>query len=253
MEILGIDVGGSGIKGAPVDSVTGDLLAPRYRIPTPRSAKPHPMAEIVAEISRYFNWKGPIGAGFPSSIVGGKAQTAANINKKWIGVNVAELFSKATGCPVCVLNDADVAGLAEMTFGAGQDRLGVVIIVTIGTGLGTALFTDGVLFPNAELGHLVMDGKEAEWRASDAARKRDKLSWKRWAKRFDRFLGELERLLWPDLFILGGGISKKHEEFMPYLTTLAEIVPAELLNEAGIVGAALAARTLCIESKPAKD
>jgi polyphosphate glucokinase len=249
MEILGIDVGGSGIKGAPVDSVTGDLLAPRYRIPTPQSAKPLPMAEIVAEISRYFSWQGPIGAGFPASIVGGEVQTAANIHKKWIGVNVEDLFSKATGCPVCVLNDADVAGLAEMTFGAGQDRMGVVIIVTIGTGLGTALFTDGYLFPNAELGHLVIDGQEAEWGASDAARKRDKLSWKKWAKRFDRFLGELERLLWPDLFILGGGISKKHEQFIPYLTTRAEVFPAELLNEAGIVGAALAARTLCVESE----
>jgi len=244
MELLGVDIGGSGIKGAPVLTETGILLAPRYRIPTPQPAKPRPVAKIVKEIADHFNWQGPVGCGFPAAIRDGVALTASNIHKKWVGFNAAELFSETAGCPVCVINDADAAGLAEMEFGAGQGISGVVIIVTIGTGLGTALFTDGKLLPNAELGHIEINGKDAELLATDAARKRDKLSWKVWAKRFNIYLLTLEKLLWPDLFILGGGVSKKHEQFLPYLTVEANVLPAKFLNNAGIVGGALAAQSL---------
>lgn len=243
-EILGIDIGGTGIKGAPVDVENGSLLAPRFRLLTPSPSKPKPMAETVAEIARHFAWTGPIGCGFPALVQAGVVRSAANIHKKWIGVDAQALFADVTGCPVIVLNDADAAGLAEMTFGAGRGRNGVVMIITIGTGLGTALFLDGQLVPNTELGHIEIGGQDAELSASDAARQRDKLTWKRWAKRFNRYLNTLERLFSPDLFILGGGASKKHEKFIPLLSVRAEILPAQLLNEAGIIGAALAARTV---------
>jgi polyphosphate glucokinase len=244
MEILGIDIGGSGIKGAPVDTESGSLLAPRFRLPTPTPPKPRSMADAVSEVTRHFDWHGPVGCGFPASLRHGVALTAANINKKWIGTNAAALFAGSTGCPVVVINDADAAGLAEMTFGAGCDRKGVVFIVTIGTGLGTALFTDGHLLPNTDLGHIEINGKDAELTASDAARKRLKLSWEDWAVYFNEYLTRLEKLFFPDLFILGGGASKKSERFMPYLTVQAEVVVAQLLNDAGIVGAALAAKSL---------
>jgi polyphosphate glucokinase len=242
MEILGIDVGGSGIKGAPVDIHSGELLGERIRIPTPQPSKPQKVANVVAEITNRFDWKGPIGVGFPAPMVDGRVMVATNIHKKWVGKNVAALLAEATGCPVYVFNDADAAGTAEMRLGTGKGRKGVVILITIGTGLGSAIFTEGCLVPGTELGHLEVDGKDAEIRASDAARKREKLSWKKWAKRFDRYLHELESLFSPNLFIIGGGISKKHELFFPYLTTRAEVVPAKLLNNAGIVGAALAAK-----------
>ena len=243
MEILGIDVGGSGIKGAIVDIETGELVGSRIRISTPEPAKPKQIAAVVSEIADHFDWQGSIGCGFPAAIHNGITLTAANIHDKWIGTNVEQLFSDATGCPVKVLNDADAAGLAEMRFGAGRDQDGVVLIVTIGTGLGTALFTNGVLLPNAELGHIEVECKDAELRASDAARKREKLSWKKWGRRFDQYLNRLEKLLWPDLIILGGGVSKKIDKYMPYLTVGAQVVPARLRNEAGIVGAALAANS----------
>lgn len=242
MHILGVDIGGSGIKGAPVDTEKGILLSERYRIPTPKPSKPKPVAKTVAEIAEYFEWDGPIGCGFPAVVQHGITRTAANVSKKWIGTNAAVHFSEATGCPVKIINDADAAGLAEMTFGAGQGRQGVVLLVTIGTGLGTSIFSDGVLLPNTEFGHIEIDGKDAESNASNAARKRDNLSWKQWGKRFDKYLNRLEHLLWPDLIILGGGVSKKHKKFMPYLTVQAEIVIAEAMNEAGIIGAALAGR-----------
>lgn len=240
MKVLGIDVGGSGIKGAPVDTKNGELLAPRFRISTPEGARPKPVARVVAEIAREFKWDGPIGCGFPAAVQHGVARTAANIDNRWIGTNVAKLFSKASRCPVTVINDADAAGLAEMAFGAGKGHDGVVLIVTIGTGLGTSLFTDGVLLPNTELGHIEIDCDDAELMASDAARKRDDLSWRKWAKRFDVYLTSLEKLVWPDLIILGGGASKKHQKFFKYLSVKAEVVPAATLNEAGIIGAALA-------------
>jgi polyphosphate glucokinase len=241
MEVLGIDIGGSGIKGAPVDTGTGNLLAARYRLQTPSQAKPQPVAEIVGKIADHFNWKGDLGIGFPGVVRKGVTLTAANIHKDWIGLKAAKFIKKVTRCKTCIINDADAAGLAEMAFGAGKDRQGVVMVVTIGTGLGTALFTNGQLLPNSEFGHLEIDGVDAEWIASDAARKREKLSWKKWGRRFDQYLHTMEKLLWPDLIILGGGISKKYEEFLPYITVQAEVVPAKMLNEAGIVGAAVGA------------
>ena len=242
MQILGVDIGGTGIKGAPIDTDTGALLAERHRIPTPEGAKPKDVAATVADLARHFDWHGPIGVGFPAAIRNGVALTAANIHKSWIGTNVAELFSGAAGCPVRVINDADAAGLAEMTFGAGKGRMGVVLLVTIGTGLGTALFTDGHLLPNTDLGTIEIDGMMAEVRAAGVVREREGLSWKQWAKRFDRYLNTMERLFWPDLIILGGGVGQGFEHFHKYLTVQAEVVPARLRNQAGIVGAALAGR-----------
>jgi polyphosphate glucokinase len=243
MDILGIDVGGSGIKGAPVDTKTGQLRAERLRIKTPKNAEPQPVAEVVAQIVQAFDWKGPIGVGFPAPIKSGIAMMAANIAETWVGMNVEQLFTETTGCACKVGNDADVAGLAEMAFGAGKGRAGTVIMITLGTGIGTAIFHDGNLLPNTEFGHLELDGRDAETDASDAARERDDLSWKKYAKRLNKYLLAMERLFWPDLFIVGGGISKKHEKFIPLLTLQTEVVPAQFQNEAGIVGAALFGRT----------
>ncbi|UCD41684.1 MAG: ROK family protein [Chloroflexota bacterium] len=241
MEVLGIDIGGSGIKGAPVDTDKGTLLAQRYRLLTPTPAKPQAVAETVAKISKKFNWKGSLGIGFPGVIRRGVTLTAANIHDDWVGLNAAKFIKKVTGRKTCIINDADAAGLAEITFGAGKDRQGVILLVTIGTGLGTAIFSDGHLVPNSEFGHLEIDGVEAEWLASDAARKRENLSWKKWGHRFNHYLQTMEKLFWPDLIILGGGISKKHEQFKQYITVQAEVIPAQMMNEAGIIGAAVGA------------
>ena len=240
MHVLGIDIGGSGIKGAPVDTVTGELMEERFRIPTPKPAKPKPVAAVVAEIARHFDWQGPIGCGFPAVIQNGYTRSAANVHRKWVDTNAAKLLREVTDCPVRVINDADAAGMAEMVFGAGQGQDGVVLIVTIGTGLGTSIFTNGVLLPNTEFGHIEIDCDDAETIASDAARKREDLSWKRWSKRFDKYLHRLENLIWPDLIILGGGVSKKPEKFIPHLTIRTKIAIAEAQNQAGIIGAALA-------------
>lgn len=242
MQVLGIDIGGSGIKGAPVNIESGEMLAERFRIPTPQPAKPKAVAKTVAGIANHFEWQGPIGCGFPAVVQHGITRSAANVHKKWINADAATLFREKTNCPVTVVNDADAAGLAEMTFGAGKGLKGVVLLVTIGTGLGTSLFTDGILLPNTELGHIEIDCDDAELMASDAARKRDDLSWKKWGKRLNTYLTRLEALVWPDLIILGGGVSKKNENFMPYLDVNAEIVIAESFNNAGIIGAALAGR-----------
>ncbi len=241
MEILGVDIGGSGIKVARVDSIKGEMLSERVRVATPQPSTPNAVAGALSEIVRELSWAGPIGCGFPAVVQGGVVRTAANVSKKWIGTNAEELFSSATGCRTLVVNDADAAGLAEMRFGAGRGRNGVVMMITIGTGLGTALFTEGQLLPNTELGHLYVKGMKAEHYASDALRKDKGLSWKKWGKRFTRVLCEYEALFWPDLFVLGGGASNKFEKFGQYLTVKAEVVPAQMLNEAGIVGAALAA------------
>jgi polyphosphate glucokinase len=241
MQILGIDIGGSGIKGAPVDTHTGRLVAERYRLQTPKGAKPGPMAEVVKEVALHFSWQAAVGCGFPAVIRNGVAESAANINEKWIGTNVAKLFSDATACSVYVVNDGDAAGLAEVTFGAGRGMKGVVMMITIGTGLGTALFIDGKLVPNTELGHIEVECDDAEALASDAVRKKEHLSWKKWAKRLDKYLSTIEHLFSPDLMILGGGVIKKQELFLPFLTVKTRIIPAELGNDAGIVGAALAA------------
>jgi polyphosphate glucokinase len=244
MKLLGIDVGGSGIKGALVETKTGELVAPRHRIPTPEGAKPKAVAKVVGEIVQHFEWKGPIGVGFPAIIKHGVAFSAANVSNKWIGTNAEDLFAQATGCPARVLNDADAAGLAEMRFGAGRKQPGTVLVITIGTGLGSALFRDGLLVPNTEFGHIEMNCGDAERQASEAAKMRDKLSWKEWSARFNEYLQTLENLINPDLIILGGGASKESEKFMDRLNLRATILPAAMLNEAGIVGAALAAEGL---------
>ncbi|HVN54320.1 MAG TPA: ROK family protein [Anaerolineaceae bacterium] len=241
--VLGVDFGASGIKGAPVDPESGELLAERFRIETPETAKPKQVADVFAEIARHFSWSGPIGCGFPGVVRRGIGYTAANIHRSWIGTDIAGLFSEKTGCPTTVINDADAAGLAEMKFGAGRGRKGVVILLTLGTGIGSAIFTDGVLIPNTEFGHLQIREKDAERRASDAVRQEKNLSWEQWAIRLNEFLHAMEALFWPDLIIIGGGVSKYHELFFPYLEVKAEVVPAQFLNLAGIVGAGLAACT----------
>jgi polyphosphate glucokinase len=243
MHVLGIDVGGSGIKGAPVDTETGEMLAERIRIKTPKDAEPQPIADVVAEIARSFKWNGPIGIGFPAPIKSGIAMMAANVSSKWVGTNADDLFTKTSGCDCTLINDADAAGLAEMKFGAGRGQPGTVIMLTLGTGIGTAIFYRGNLLPNTEFGHLDILGRDAEHRVSDAVRQRDELTWKKFAKRLNRYLKEMEKLFWPDLFIVGGGISKEADKYLPLLRIQTPIIPAQLLNQAGIVGAALAART----------
>jgi len=241
--VLGVDIGGSGIKGAPVDLATGALLVPRYRIPTPRRSTPDKVAGVVAKVAKHFDWHGPIGCTFPAVIKAGVAHTAANVDESWIGTDVDAVLSAATGCPVTVMNDADAAGLAEMRWGAGRGPVGVTILVTLGTGIGSALFVNDRLVPNTELGHLVIRGKDAETRASANARQDHNFSWRAWASRVDEFLLYLERLFSPDLFIVGGGVSEKADRFMPLLTAKATVVPASMGNDAGIAGAALGARS----------
>lgn len=240
MNILGIDIGGSAIKAAPVNPASGTLAADKIRIATPQPATPVAVAETIAKVTEHFGWTGAVGCGLPAVIRNGIACTAANIDPQWIGVDVADLLSIKTGLSVTVLNDADAAGLAEMHYGAGRNASGTTIVVTAGTGLGTALFRDNTLLPNTELGHLHLHGKVAEQVASAAVRSRLNLSYLDWAKRFDDYLHRLEELFWPDLFIIGGEISKDHAQFFPHLTVKTEILPATLRNDAGIIGAAAA-------------
>ncbi len=243
-EFLGIDVGASGIKGAIVDVEKGVLVTERFRLPTPKPSKPKNMAITFAEIVSHFGWKGKtIGCGFPSVVKKGVAHTAANINKSWKGTNIAEIFSDECGCPVVVKNDADVAGIAEMQFGIGRNMEGTVLIITIGSGLGSALFRNGQLIPNTELGHLYLKGhiEIAERYASDNARKRKDLSWKTWGARFNKYLKHLELLVAPDLILLGGGAAKYFDNFGKYLTIETKVSPTMLLNNAGIIGAAVIA------------
>lgn len=239
--VLGIDIGGSGIKGAVVETTTGELVVRRFRVPTPQPSKPAAVARAVAEVARHFAWRGPIGCTFPAVIKNGVALSAANVDKSWIGTDGDALFEQATGCPVLLLNDADAAGLAEMRFGAGQGEQGVVFMITLGTGVGSALFYRGVLVPNTELGHLEIRGKDAESRSSARAKVERGWTWAQWAERVDEHLAVIEKLFTPDLFIIGGGVSKEHAKFLPLLRRRARVVPAEFFNEAGIVGAALAA------------
>ncbi|KAK3276876.1 hypothetical protein CYMTET_15082 [Cymbomonas tetramitiformis] len=240
---LGVDIGGSGIKGALIDCVTGEMIGERHRIPTPAGGTPEGVSSTVAQLADHFEWSGSIGCGFPAAIRSGQVLTAANISDDWIGQNAVELFQEATGSPlVTVINDADAAGTAEMAFGAGKGRSGLVIMCTLGTGIGTALFQDGVLVPNTELGHLFLsNGLEGEEYASDFVRSNEDLSFKQWGKRVNKYFKTLEDLFWPDLIIVGGGVSKKSEKWMPYLDLNTEIIPAEMRNNAGIVGAAAAA------------
>ncbi len=243
MQILGVDIGGSGIKGAVVDTLTGELLGERHRIETPQPATPEAVAQVLAELVRHFQWTGLVGCGFPAAIQHGIVRTASNISQAFIGTDIDRLFSDTTQCPCYNLNDADAAGLAEIQFGEGREHAGVVLLVTIGTGLGTALFTDGRLIPNTELGHIHLEnGRIAEHYASDAVRKTEDLNWKRWGSRFNDYLSTMEKLFWPDLIILGGGASKKFDKFKDQLTIEAPVKPAAFLNQAGIVGAALYAK-----------
>jgi len=238
---IGIDIGGSGIKGAVVDLNVGAFIGERIRIDTPRPATPEAVAAVVAEMVTVLDVGGPVGCTLPAVVHNGVAASAANIDKTWIGVNAERLVAEATGRRATVLNDADAAGLAEQRFGAAGGRDGVVIVLTLGTGIGSAILIDGHLLPNTELGHLELDGHDAESKASAAVRKADDLSWKVWAARLDHYLHHVEALFSPDLFVLGGGVSRKHDRFMPLLTVDTEVVPATLRNQAGIVGAALRA------------
>ena len=240
MQILGIDVGGTTIKAALVETSTGALLSEHVRIVTPKPATPQAIGETLKGMAEHFGHQGPIGVGFPAAIQHGITRTAANIDKAFIGLPIAAYFTQLSGRPTHVVNDADAAGLAEMRFGAGRNASGVVLMITIGTGLGTALFTNGQLLPNSELGHILLDnGVEAERYASESVRVVQKLKWKEWGERFNQYLLTMEQLLWPDRIILGGGVSRQLAKFQPMLTTRAPVVAASLLNQAGLVGAAL--------------
>jgi polyphosphate glucokinase len=244
VDVLGIDIGGSGIKGASVDVHSGELTGERYRIETPQPSKPEAVARVIAKLAKHFDWQGPMGCTFPGIVRQGVIHSTANVDDAWLGVDAMTLFEKETGCPVRVLNDADAAGVAEMEFGAGKHRMGVVIMLTFGTGIGSAIFVEGRLVPNTEFGHLPIRGKDAEHRAAARIRKEETLSWEEWAARVNEFLKQMEFFFSPDLFIIGGGVSKKQHKFLPYLDVQTEVVPAQLLNEAGIIGAALAAKGL---------
>lgn len=238
---LGIDVGGSGIKGAPVDLKTGEFVADRLRIPTPKKSTPDAVADVIAEIAEHFEDETSgeaIGITFPAVVMHGVVKTAANVDKSWIDTDIEKLLEKKLDRQISFINDADAAGIGELQYGAAKDTKGLVVLTTLGTGIGTAILNNGVLVPNSELGHLEIDGHDAETRAADSARERDDLSWEKWAERLQSYYTMLENLLWPDLIVVGGGVSKKHEKFLPLLDLRTPIVPAKLQNAAGIVGAA---------------
>lgn len=241
---FGIDIGGSGIKGAPVDLKAGELATDRLRIPTPQPSTPDAVAETVRELIESFDIAAgvPVGVTFPAVIQHGVAKTAANVDDSWIGTDVDALFTERTGHDVFVVNDADAAGIAEMEFGAGRDAKGVVLMTTLGTGVGTALFVDGHLVPNTELGHIPFHGDSAEKYMAESVREREELDWSQWAERLHEYYSLIEFLFNPDLIIVGGGVSKHHKKYLPELDLRAPIVPAELRNEAGIIGAAVLAR-----------
>ncbi|MDO5067674.1 MAG: ROK family protein [Propionibacteriaceae bacterium] len=247
MNILGIDVGGSGIKGAPVDLDKGDFAVDRLRIPTPSKSSPQNVAEVVGQICDHFadeiGADSRIGLTIPAPVVHGRIPFIANLHKSWAGLQADEFFQEALGRPVTLVNDADGAGLAEVHFGAAKGNEGLVLMTTLGTGIGTAMIYRGVLVPNAELGHVELDGHDAETRAASSIKDKEKLSYKVWAKeRLQPYYAHLEMLFSPDLFVVGGGVSKDSEKFLPLLDLKAPIVPAVLRNRAGIIGAALAAR-----------
>jgi polyphosphate glucokinase len=243
---FGVDIGGSGIKGCTVDLDAGRLIGERVRIETPDPSIPEKVYAVVAEIVTSFGWTEGIGVTFPGVMKHGVVYTAANVDKSWIGADIDAELARYIPGSVTSLNDADAAGLAEMRYGAGRDQRGVVLMLTFGTGIGSALFVDGHLVPNTEFGHIQVDGEDGERRASAGAREREELDWAEWAQRVDRYLDVLEGQLWPDLIIVGGGVSKKAHKWVPLLSTRTPIVPAQLQNDAGIVGAALAAH----ESSP---
>jgi len=239
MKVLGIDIGGSALKGAPVDTRTGRLLAERYRIATPSPLTPSQMGRAAAEIAAQFSWRGPIGVGFPGVIHGPRILTSANLHPEFIGCDGEKLFAKATGRRVALTNDAAAAGLAEMKFGAGRDFAGKALLLTLGTGVGSSLFYRGTVIP-CEFGHLPWkDGKPAEKWVAASVREKKNLGWDEWGRRLGKYVGVLETILWPELIIIGGGVSAKHQKFFKYVKPRARMVPAEFLNHAGIVGAAL--------------
>jgi len=240
-QAFGIDIGGSGIKGAVVHTSTGELATARVRIATPQPSTPDSVAAVVAKLVQQAEWHGVIGATFPAVIQHGVARSAANVDRSWIGTDVDAVFTKATGEQVIVLNDADAAGIAEARFGAARDVAGVVILLTFGTGIGSALLVDGQLVPNTELGHLELDGHDAETRAAASVRDREGMSYKHWAKRVQNYMSHVEMLFTPDLFVVGGGVSKEADKWVPHLDLHTPVKPAQLLNNAGIVGAAMAA------------
>ena len=238
MQVLGIDIGGSGIKGAVVDVVSGDLVSEHLTLETPHLAEPEEVLEVVEQLVQKFNWQGVIGCGFPAVIDDGHARTAANIDHRWIGFDVASELTSVTGCRCAVINDADAAGLAEMRFGAGLENAGTVLVLTLGTGIGSALFHGGELFPNLELGALPYEGSPIERYASAAVRSEQNLDWAQWAERLNLFFTHVESILTAGLIIVGGGVSRNHDKFLPLLETQAELAPAHFLNQAGIIGAA---------------
>ena len=244
MNILGIDIGGTGIKGAPVNTETGELLAERFRILTPKPALPNAVADVVQQVAAHFNYTGPAGVTFPAIVKKGIIHTAANVDGSWINVDASALFSAHLNAETTVVNDADAAGVAEMRFGSGKDRNGTVIMLTFGTGIGSAVFHDGELLPNTEFGHLQIRGKDAERRCSERVREEKNMPFKKWAKIVSEYLETLEKLFSPELFIIGGGVSKKAEKFLPLLTAKTDVLiqPAKMQNEAGIIGAACLAR-----------
>ncbi len=248
MQAVGIDIGGSGIKGGIVNLESSEIVGERLRFDTPSPSKPEAVANVVGQIARGLNWSGPIGCTFPGIVYHGVIHTSANMDGNWFKVNAETLFERATGCPVRVLNDADAAGVAEMRHGAGRDQMGVVVMLTFGTGIGSAVFVNGHLLPNTEFGHLIVRGKDAELRAAGRVRKEQKLSWEQWGGRVNEYLAALEFYLSPDLFIIGGGVSKRYDKFLPFLKTRARIIPAQLFNDAGIIGAAMHVDDLALPS-----
>ena len=236
---FGIDIGGTGMKAAPVDLETGELAGERYRIDTPRPATPEAMADVLKQLIDFHDWRRPVGVCFPAVVRHGVVHSAANIDKSWVGVDADALFTEVAGQEVSMVNDADAAGAAEMRWGAGKGRKGVVICLTFGTGIGSGMFSDGVLVPNTELGHLELDGHNAESRAAASARERHDLSWKEWAARVDRYLRHVVMLFSPELIILGGGASKRPDKWVPLLDPGCELAVATMANNAGIAGAAL--------------
>jgi len=242
-QLVGIDIGGSGIKGAVVDLERGIFAGDRVRIATPQPSTPTAVADVVAELIDVFDCPGSVGCTFPAVVRRGIVESAANVDQAWVGVDVASVLSERTGRAIVVLNDADAAGLAEVRFGAGASVEGVVAMVTLGTGIGTAVFVDGRLVPNTELGHIIVDGVDAETMAASRWREEHDLTWEEWGERVSRYLARLEQLIWPDLIIIGGGVSRRHKKFFPYLDISTRVVAAELRNSAGIVGAAFEAKT----------
>lgn len=243
MEILGIDIGGSGINAAIVETSTGMLLSEKFRIDTPEDTTPHKVMAKVHEVTRHFNWKGPIGCAFPAPVVDGVIIDSLYLDPSWDNADIDQLLHEITDCPVYVINDADAAGMAEMRFGAGRDRRGVVIVLTVGRGIGSALFVDGKLLPNTELGKIEIRGITAQERASERIRKEEGLKKSTWAKRIELVLNSFERIFYPDLFIFAGGVSKKLDNIKEYIDIKTPFVPADLLNTAGIIGAAMYAES----------